>query len=55
MFKVFCDRHGSEVLLSWDNIVSVVNGTDRVEMEWECYYGQHGRFASAHRHAPVAA
>ena len=21
MFTVFCDRHGTEVLLSWDNIV----------------------------------
>ena len=55
MFTVFCDRHGTEVLLSWDNIVSVANGPDGVEMQWECYCGQHGQFTSARRHAPVAA
>ena len=51
MFKVFCERHTTEVLLAWDNIVSVANGPDGVEMEWECYCGQHGRLVSAHRHA----
>jgi len=55
MFKVFCERHATEVLLGWDSIVSVANGTYAVEMEWECYCGQHGRLVSAHRHAPAAA
>ena len=55
MFEVFCPRHATEVLLAYDNIVSVVNGPTGVEMEWECYCGQHGRLVSAHRHAHVAA
>jgi len=25
-----------------------------VEMEWECYCGQHGRYVSAHRHTTAA-
>ena len=45
-------RH--EVLLGYDNIVSVANGPDGVEMEWECYCGQHGRLVSAHRHEHAA-
>ena len=54
MFNVFCERHGTEVLLTWENIVSVVNGTEGVELEWECYCGQHGRLVSAHRHEHAA-
>ena len=55
MFKVFCERHATEVLLGYDNIVSVANGPDGVEMEWECYCGQHGHFVTAHRHGHAAA
>jgi hypothetical protein len=54
MFKVYCDRHGTEVLLGTENIVSVANGPDGVEMEWECYCGQHGRLGSVHRHIHAA-
>ena len=54
MFKVFCERHATEVLLGYDNIVSITNMTDVVEMEWECYCGQHGRHVSAHRHTTAA-
>ena len=54
MFKVFCPRHGSEVLLGYDNIVSISNGPDGVEMAWECYCGQHGHLVSAHPHAHAA-
>lgn len=46
MFTVFCVRHATDVLLTMDNIVSVVNGVDGVELEWECYCGQHGRTAA---------
>ena len=55
MFKVFCERHAAEVLLTHDNIVSVVNGPTGVEMAWECYCGQHGRLVSAQRHDHIAA
>ncbi len=55
MFKVFCERNGTEVLLTWENIVSVVNGTEGVELEWECYCGQHGHLASARHQTHAAA
>jgi hypothetical protein len=54
MFTVHCDRHGVDVLLSWDNIVAVSNGPDGVILDWECSCGQTGRM-SGHHHAPVAA
>jgi hypothetical protein len=54
MFMVHCERHDTDVMLGWDNIVSVVNGADGIELEWACYCGHHGRLTT-HHHAPTIA
>ena len=52
MVTVYCDRHGADVLLSWDNIVAVSNDVDGIVLDWECSCGQIGRIQS---HDAVAA
>jgi hypothetical protein len=49
MFTVHCARHGTHVLLTWENIVAVVNGRDGIELEWECDCGQPGRLVPPRR------
>jgi hypothetical protein len=52
MFRVHCERHGADVLLSWDNIVAVSNSAEAVVLDWECSCGQTGRMTN---HDAVAA
>jgi hypothetical protein len=48
MFTVYCKRHGTNVLLGDDDILSVANDERGIVVSWKCYCGQRG--AVVHRH-----
>jgi hypothetical protein len=43
MFQVYCPHHQADVLLSFGNIISIVNRPDGIEMLWRCWCGEEGR------------
>ncbi len=58
MFFVECDSHDSGfVLLNPDHIVAIRNTAAGIELEWECWCGNHGTWhpANPDRTAAVAA
>ena len=42
MFDVYCRGHGARVLLFPDNIVTLVNHPDGVDVHWQCTCGTVG-------------
>ncbi len=42
MFDVYCEGHGSNVLLGFGQILGVTNGPDAIELRWRCYEGHEG-------------
>jgi hypothetical protein len=44
MFAVFCERHGTTVLLGSADVVAVMNVPDGPLMHWECFCGHTGTF-----------
>ena len=58
MFSVECDSHDSGfVLLNSDHIVTIRNTVDGIELDWECWCGNHGTWhpSNPDRTAPIAA
>ena len=55
MFKAHCPRHGSDVLLFADNVESVRNRPNGIELRWTCTCGYRGRSVSRgpKRNSPV--
>jgi len=55
---VECDSHDSGfVLLNSDHIVTIRNTADGIELDWECWCGNHGTWhpSNPDRTAPIAA
>jgi len=46
MFAVFCERHGSKVLLGSGDVIAMTNGPAGPQLHWECFCGQTGVLAS---------
>jgi len=42
VFAVYCPHHGSRVLLSADDIETVVNGPGGIDVHWRCPCGWAG-------------
>ena len=42
MFKVYCARHGTRVLLWPDNVRALRNLADGVRLHWRCTCGETG-------------
>jgi len=42
VFDVYCSGHGARILLSADDIVSLVNRPGGIELHWRCGCGQVG-------------
>jgi hypothetical protein len=45
MFAVYCEGHGSHVLLGTDHIVRISNHHDAIEVHWRCDQGHEGTWS----------
>ncbi len=45
MFSVYCEQHGSEVLLGEADVVRVLNTAGGTTLVWQCWCGQRGALA----------
>jgi hypothetical protein len=46
MFSVYCQKHGSVVLLTTSHIVDLRNTTSGIEVHWVCWCGQRGCYVT---------
>jgi len=53
MFKAHCPRHGSDVLLFADNIESVRNRGNGIELRWVCTCGHRGSSRTGKRRGSI--
>jgi hypothetical protein len=49
MFQIRCPAHGARVLLAADNIESLVNRRDGIELRYRCWCGHRGTWRIRHR------
>jgi hypothetical protein len=49
VFDVFCERHGTRVLLTATNIRSLANGSRGIVLRWRCHCGHEGEWVTGVR------
>ena len=54
MFTVYCEGHGTNLLMGHRQIVRLVNHPDGIELHWRCYLGHEGTCRVGRRHRPGA-
>lgn len=55
MFSVYCEAHGSEVLLSARNLEAIDNDEHGLVAHWRCTCGHRGTFRSGRARRPATA
>lgn len=53
MLAPHCPRHGRRVLLGHEDIVSVTNTADGIDVDWRCICGHQGRSRYGRSNATV--
>ena len=52
MFSVYCNHHGSEVLLPTSHITGLWNTLEGIVMGWRCYCGETGSLLTGRPRVP---
>ena len=55
MFSVYCNHHGSEVLLPTSHITGLWNTLEGIVMGWRCYCGETGSLVTGRPRVPRSA
>ncbi len=55
MFAVYCEDHGSQVLLSTDHIIDISNHDHGIDVRWRCNQGHEGVWHASRPRRPSPA